>query len=111
MVILPPLGACAVWFAIVIRLEQGFSGPGTVLTGIPHLKTGNAQITIFVSKRHLSPREPDGKVNSLCAEIHAIAPTVANQRGYALIMARSLTLLIFYIVYVYDRATLDRATL
>jgi hypothetical protein len=53
MVILPPLGACAVWFAIVIRLEQGFCGPGTVLTGIPHLKMGQAQITIL-SGRHLA---------------------------------------------------------
>jgi hypothetical protein len=37
---------------------------------------------------------------------------VANQDAYALIKGeRSLTLLIFYIAYVYDRATLERATL
>ena len=37
---------------------------------------------------------------------------VANKDAYALIKdERSLTLLIFYIAYVYDRATLERATL
>jgi hypothetical protein len=72
---------------------------------------GHAQITIFLSGRHLAGNCSKVKVNSVFPEIHAIAPIVANQRGYALIMARSLTLLIFYIVYVYDRATLDRATL
>jgi hypothetical protein len=72
---------------------------------------GHAQMTIFDRETPRWQLFFKGKVNSVCPEIHAIAPVVANQRGYALIMARSLTLLIFYIVYVYDRATLDRATL
>jgi hypothetical protein len=44
--------------------------------------------------------------------VSCLLQAVANQDAYALIKGeRSLTLLIFYIAYVYDRATLERATL
>ena len=109
MVILPPLGACTLWYAIVLRLDQEFAGPGNYLNShsSPKKRPG-ANDDLGVERMDLRRYESAGNASteeSWQASSCKLEGLCFNQGE------RSLTELIFHIVYVYDRATLDSATL